>query len=90
MYRKRSGKKGHKSRTDQGNASSCHQLLHSLGLGAGVVIAIPFHKVNNTPNAKARPECYDQRLQHLYRTVEKFHRKLSSLNIPGKFPVATI
>ena len=59
---KQSGQQGNQRRTDQGNATSCHQLLHSLRLRAGVVVAVTFQQVNGSPDTETCAKGYDQGL----------------------------
>lgn len=49
--------------------------LWHMSIRSGVVIAIPFQQIDRAPDAEAGPEGDDQRLQHVYRTVEKLHPK---------------
>ena len=48
-------------------------MFDSLALCARVVIAITFEKVDDTPYAKARPDCYDQGLKSSNCTGKKCH-----------------
>ena len=48
-------------------------MFDSLALCARVVIAITFEKVNDTPYAKACPDCYDQGLKSSNCTGKKCH-----------------
>ena len=41
-----------------------HQVLHALGLRAGVIIAVTFQQVNRAPDAKAGTERHDEGLQY--------------------------
>ena len=50
----------------------CVTLPH-MSICAGVVIPITFQKVDDTPYAKARPDCYDQGLQSSNCTGKKCH-----------------
>lgn len=58
-------------------------MFDSLALCAGVVVAITFQKVDDTPYAKARPDCYDQGLQSSNCTGKKCHIKSPKLTLPG-------
>ena len=60
--------------TDEGNTAAGHELLHALGLGTGVIIAVAFEQVDCAPNTKTGTESDDERLQYAYCTVEKCHR----------------
>ena len=46
------GQQGHESDADQRNAATGHQLLHTLGLSAGVIVAIALQQVDDTPNGQ--------------------------------------
>lgn len=50
----------------------CVSLRH-MSICAGVVIPITFQKVDDTPYAKTRPDCYDQGLQSSNCTGKKCH-----------------
>ena len=56
----------------------CVSLRH-MSICTRVVVAIPFQQVDDAPDAEAGPEGDDQRLQHVYRTVEKLHPKTRGL-----------
>ena len=51
-----------------------HQLLHALGLSAGVIVAVTLQQVDCTPDTKTGTERHDERLQYADCTVEKCHR----------------
>lgn len=65
----------HERHTDERNATARDQLFHTLAASAGVVLAISFQQVNDTPDTQTGAERYNQRLQYLYCTVEKLHLK---------------
>ena len=48
-------------------------VLHALGLRAGVVVAVPFKQVDDTPNCETRTESDYESLENTYCTVEKLH-----------------
>ena len=58
------GEKRYEGGADQGNTSASHELLHALGLGAGIVIAVPFKKVDSAPDAKTCSKSDDKGLQY--------------------------
>ena len=68
------GQQGHQSDADQRNAATGHQLLHTLGLRAGVVVAIAFQKIDDTPNAQTGTQSDNEGLQNTNSRVKKFHR----------------
>ena len=51
------------------------ELLHALTLGAGVVVAIAFQKIDGTPNTQARTQGHNQGLKNFDRRVEEFHSR---------------
>ena len=59
--------------TDQGDSAAGHELLHALGLGAGVVVAITFQKVDGAPDAEACTECDHEGLKYIYCAVKEIH-----------------
>ena len=50
-----------------------------MSICAGVVIAVAFEQVDCAPDAEARAEGDDQRLEHLDSRIEKLHSKTRSL-----------
>ena len=69
-----SGKQRHQSNTDESDTAASHQLLHALGLGTGVIVAVAFEQVDRTPDTKTGTESDDERLQYTDCTVEKCQR----------------
>ena len=49
--------------------------LPHMSIRAGVVIAVAFEQVDCAPDAEARAEGDDQRLEHLDSRIEKLHSK---------------
>ena len=68
------GQQGHEGDADQRNAATGHQLLHTLGLRAGVVVAVTFQQVDDTPNAQTGTQSDNEGLQNTNSRVKKFHR----------------
>lgn len=69
----KSGQQRNQCGANEGDTAACHQLLHALGLRAGVVIAIPFHQVYGTPDAEACSKCDYECLKYVYCAVKKCH-----------------
>ena len=65
----------HESHADERDAAARNQLFHALAASAGVVLAVSFQQVNDTPDTQTGSERYNQRLQYLDCTVEKLHLK---------------
>ena len=70
----KTGEKRHKGRTDESNASACHELLHALRLCTGVVVTISFQQVDDAPNAETCTESDNESLKNTNSRVKKFHR----------------
>ena len=68
-----SGKQGNQSDTDEGHAATGHQLLHTLRLCTGVVVAVAFQKVDCTPDAKTGTQSNDEGLQNTNCGIKKCH-----------------
>ena len=47
----KTGEQGHESDADEGDTAASHELLHTLGLSSGVIVAVAFEQVDYTPNA---------------------------------------
>ena len=67
------GEERYESGTDQGDSAAGHKLLHALGLGAGVVVAITFPKVDGAPDAEACTECDHEGLKYINSAVKEIH-----------------
>ena len=46
-----------------------------MSIGAGVVVAIAFQKIDGTPNTQARTQGHNQGLKNFDRRVEEFHSR---------------
>ena len=68
------GEQRYESDADEGNAAARHELLHTLGLCAGVIVAVAFEQVDYTPNAKTGTESDNEGLENTNSRVKKFHR----------------
>jgi len=67
------GEKRYEGGADQGNTAAGHELLHALGLGAGVVVAISFQEVDGAPDTEAGAECDHEGLENVDCAVEEIH-----------------
>ena len=74
------GEQRHEGDTDEGNAAARHELLHTLGLRTGVVIAVTFEQVDYTPNAETGTESDNEGLKNTNCGFKKCHR-ISSLKM---------
>src|SRR5699024_2984266 len=50
-----------------------HQVLHALALCAGVIVAIAFQQVDDTPNTETGTQSDDQSLKHFDSRVKEIH-----------------
>ena len=64
----------HEGDADQSDTAASHQLLHTLGLCAGVIVAVAFEQVDYTPNAETGTESDNEGLENTNSRVKKFHR----------------
>ena len=64
---------GNQRQTQRGHAAARHELFHALAFRAGVIRSISFQKVNAAPDTKTRAQSNHQRLQYVYRAIEKSH-----------------
>ena len=68
------GEQRYESDADEGNAAARHELLHTLGLSTGVIVAVAFEQVDYTPNTKTGTESDNEGLENTNSRVKKFHR----------------
>ena len=67
------GQQRHQGDADQRHTAACHELLHALGLCAGVVITVTFQKIDCAPDAKTGTQCDHQGLKNANCGIEKSH-----------------
>ena len=56
-----------------GHASASHELLHALGLCAGVVVAVTFQQVDDTPDAETGAQSDNEGLKNGDSLIEESH-----------------
>ena len=64
----------------QSDTAASHELLHTLTLAAGVIVAITFQQVDGTPNAKTGTQSDNQSLKNFDSRVKEFHSRFSFIN----------
>jgi hypothetical protein len=69
----KAGKQGNKGHADERDTAARHELLHALALRAGVVIAVTFHEVHDTPDCETCAQGDNESLKNTYCAVEKCH-----------------
>ena len=67
------GEQRHEGDADECDTAACHQLLHALRLGTGVIIAVAFEQVDRTPNAETGTQSNNEGLENTNCRVKKCH-----------------
>ena len=57
----------------RGNTAASHELLHALGLCAGVIVAVALKQIDCTPDAKTCAQSDNESLKNGYCAIEKCH-----------------
>ena len=70
----KTGEQGHESDADEGDTAASHELLHTLGLCTGVIVAVAFEQVDYTPNAETGTESDNEGLKNTNSRVKEIHR----------------
>ena len=56
-------------------------MLHALGLGAGVVVAVAFEQVNCAPNGEARSKSDHEGLEDINGGVKEIHNIVAGIKL---------
>ena len=75
------GEQGHKDEADQGDTAASHELLHTLALGSGIVIAISFQEVDRAPNGETCAQGNHEGLENIDGRVKEIHKKVAGINL---------
>ena len=75
------GKQRHEDEADQRDAAARHELLHALGLGARVIIAVAFEEVDRAPDCEASTEGDDEGLENVDSRVKEIHNIVAGINL---------
>ena len=73
LDREQPGEQRYKNHTNNGYTSTGHKLLHALRFGAGVVVAVTFQQVDDTPDAETSAEGDNEGLKNGDSLIEKCH-----------------
>ena len=73
LDREQPGEQRYKNHTNNGYTSTGHKLLHSLRLGARVVVAVTFQQVNDAPDTKTGTERDNEGLKNGDCLFKKCH-----------------
>ncbi len=73
------GEQGHEDEADERDAAAGHELLHTLALGSGIVIAISFQEVNRAPNGETCAQGNHEGLENIDCTVKEIHKKVAGI-----------
>ena len=64
LDREQPGEQRYKNHTNNGYTSTGHKLLHALGFGARVVVAVTFQQVDDTPDTKTSAQSDNESLKN--------------------------
>ena len=73
LDREQPGEQRYKDHADYGYTSAGHELLHALALGAGVVVAVTFQQVDDTPDTKTSAQSDNEGLKNGDCLFKKCH-----------------
>lgn len=73
LDREQPGEQRYKNHTNNGYTSAGHELLHALALGAGVVVAVTFQQVDDTPDTKTSAQSDNESLKNGNCLFKKCH-----------------
>ena len=73
LDREQPGEQRYKDHADYGYTSASHELLHSLRLGARVVVAVTFQQVDDTPDTKTSAQSDNESLKNGNCLFKKCH-----------------
>ena len=74
LDREKTGEQRYKDHADYGYTSAGHKLLHALALCAGVVVAVTFQQVDDTPDAETSAQSDNEGLKNGDSLIEKCHK----------------
>ena len=74
LDREQPGEQRYKNHTNNGYTSASHELLHALALGAGVVVAVTFQQVDDTPDTKTSAQSDNESLKNGNCLFKKCHK----------------
>ena len=74
LDREQPGEQRYKDHADYGYTSAGHELLHALALGAGVVVAVTFQQVDDTPDTKTSAQSDNESLKNGNCLFKKCHK----------------
>ena len=75
------GEQGHEDEADERDAAARHELLHALGLSAGVVVAVAFEQVDRAPDCEAGTESDNEGLENINGRVKEIHNIVAGINL---------
>ena len=74
LDREQPGEQRYKIHSNNGYTSTGHELLHALALGAGVVVAVTFQQVDDTPDTKTSAQSDNESLKNGNCLFKKCHK----------------
>ena len=73
LDREQPGEQRYKDHADYGYTSAGHELLHALGLCAGVIVAVALKQIDCTPDAKTCAQSDNESLKNGNCLFKKCH-----------------
>ena len=74
LDREQPGEQRYKNHTNNGYTSAGHELLHALRFCAGVVVAVTFQQVDDTPDTKTSAQSDNESLKNGNCLFKKCHK----------------
>ena len=75
------GQKRDQDRADERHAAARHELLHALGLSAGVVVTVAFEEVDRAPDGEAGTESDNEGLENINGRVKEIHNIVAGISL---------
>ena len=75
------GEQRHQHHADDGDTRAGHELFHTLALRAGVIVAVAFQQVDDTPHAETGTQGDNEGLENSDCLIEKIHKKLAGISL---------
>ena len=64
----------HEGDADEGDTAACHELLHTLGLRTGVIVAVTFEQIDCAPDTEASAQRDNEGLKNVNSRVKEIHK----------------
>ena len=74
------GEQRNEDQANQRDAAARHELLHALGLGTRVIIAVALEEVDRAPNGEAGTQSDDEGLKDINGRVKEIHNIVAGIS----------